>query len=420
MRLTCDVELVNRLLPSFNLKKASRSCRAQVSLGKKPASSSKDGALFLMVCTAKDRNGVKFLVKGNIEQIFGKFVSDGKATIRIRDPQQDVCISKADPLQLKNILNLIHQASQGKDLDRTALSALTPASARQVEKPKTKMTILTRKDYPLTTTFPSSLESLQVSQCSMKRIDQRILQLSKLKILNLSHNSLQSLPESYGRIYSLYELYVNNNQLTKLPISLCRSSLSTSLVVLDISENQITTLPLELCELKQLVTLKADKNDLKSLPATIGKLIHLKSVSVAHNKLAILPAGLTRLQLDHLDLYCNPLELQQTESVIMSQLTFPTLVECCARSIKKYRVPYTDEDLFPQLCQYLDSARHCWCGNYCFQCCARYIATVDLRRVSATVTAWDNVGTKLVPVEAFLCSQNCLTKFQNNSVAYWK
>ena len=62
MRLTCEVELVNRLLPSFNLKKAGRGCRAQVSLGKKPASSSKDGALFLMVCTAKDRNGMKFPV----------------------------------------------------------------------------------------------------------------------------------------------------------------------------------------------------------------------------------------------------------------------------------------------------------------------------------------------------------------------
>ena len=199
------------------------------------------------------------------------------------------------------------------------------------------MTVLTRKDYPLTTTFPSSLESLQVSQCSMKRIDPRILQLSKLNILNLSQNSLQSLPESYGRLSSLYELYVNNNQLTKLPVSLCRSTLSTSLVVLDVSENQITSLPLELCELKQLVTLKADKNEIESLPATIGKMIHLKSVSLTHNKLEVLPAGLMRLQLDHLDLYGNPLKLQSTESVTPPQVTFPTLLECCARSIKKYR-----------------------------------------------------------------------------------
>lgn len=33
-------------------------------------------------------------VTGNICQIFNKFVSDGKATIRFKQPEEDICINK--------------------------------------------------------------------------------------------------------------------------------------------------------------------------------------------------------------------------------------------------------------------------------------------------------------------------------------
>ena len=67
MRLTCDIDVVNRTLATHNLKKVGKSCRAQLSIGKKPGSGSmKDGALYLMLCTAKDRNGAKYVVTQNI------------------------------------------------------------------------------------------------------------------------------------------------------------------------------------------------------------------------------------------------------------------------------------------------------------------------------------------------------------------
>ena len=63
MRLVCDIEVVNRLLPSMNVKKAGKASRAQLSIGKKPGSGPlNDGTLFLMMCTAKDKNGTKFPV----------------------------------------------------------------------------------------------------------------------------------------------------------------------------------------------------------------------------------------------------------------------------------------------------------------------------------------------------------------------
>ena len=67
MRLSCDVDVVNRVLSSYNLKKASKSSRAQLSIGKKPGNGPmKDDALYLMLCTTKDKNGVKYLVKSEL------------------------------------------------------------------------------------------------------------------------------------------------------------------------------------------------------------------------------------------------------------------------------------------------------------------------------------------------------------------
>ena len=38
--------------------------------------------------------GFFFQIKDNIQQIFGKFLNEGKATIRFKEPEQDLCISK--------------------------------------------------------------------------------------------------------------------------------------------------------------------------------------------------------------------------------------------------------------------------------------------------------------------------------------
>lgn len=142
MRIKCEMDLVNRILPSMNVKKGGKGCHTQLSIGRKPQSDNKEGVLFIMACTAKDRNGTKFQVslslsfsydakiiseiilnsayvcknkcwhawnlfhlvqcaifcffqiRDNIEQIFAKFINEGKATIRLKDPPQDLCLCK--------------------------------------------------------------------------------------------------------------------------------------------------------------------------------------------------------------------------------------------------------------------------------------------------------------------------------------
>nr|KAG5700867.1 hypothetical protein BaRGS_012274 [Batillaria attramentaria] len=359
MRITCEVDTINRLLPALNLKKPSRSSHAQVSVGRSSSTSSKDATLFVMVCTAKDRNGNKYLIQGNIGQIFAKFVSEGKATIRFKEPEEDLCISKADPLQLRSLLSIVRHAAQGGDLSKVTLSTLQPASTASMKKLQSKMVITTRKDYPLTTTFPSSLQHLQVHSCGMKRLDSRILQLRKLQTLDLFDNLLTALPDDPGRWSTLKELRLAKNQFTTLPPVLWQSSLKETLAVLDVSGNQLKTLPLQVCEIKGLVQLLVDNNKITAIPPTIGALSKLCTLSATNNAITRLPACITRLPLESLDLFGNPLELPAQNIMLSSNLGVPSLVETAARAIRTLRVAYGAEDLLPHLIHYLNNARLC-------------------------------------------------------------
>ncbi len=55
MKLQCDVEVVNRMLPSVGLRSKGRSSRAVLSIGKHA-----DRTLHLLICTAKDRSGAQY------------------------------------------------------------------------------------------------------------------------------------------------------------------------------------------------------------------------------------------------------------------------------------------------------------------------------------------------------------------------
>lgn len=55
-------------------------------------------------------------IKENIEQMFSKFLAEGKATIRLKNPHFDLCISKANPNDLKRLLTAVKMANGGENL----------------------------------------------------------------------------------------------------------------------------------------------------------------------------------------------------------------------------------------------------------------------------------------------------------------
>lgn len=230
------------------------------------------------------------------------------------------------------------KAAQGQSIDHITLSVLAPASAKNVEKPKSKMIVTSRKDYPLTTNFPSSLINLQVSSCKLKRIDSRIFDLKKLQVLNLSENCVEEISTDFGKFTTLGELYLNNNLITCINPRFClQKNLILTLSILDLSYNQLKLLPLQICELSNLYNLKLNNNLLEHLPPTIGRLRNLKQFSASQNKISLLPASFMQLKLEYVDLFGNNLPDEVEDSVLEDNVGVPSLVEACARSVKKYR-----------------------------------------------------------------------------------
>lgn len=161
-----------------------------------------------------------------------------------------------------------------------------------------------------------------------------MLDLRSLRVLNLCHNHIQTLPEDFKKSDLLAELHLMDNQICDIPRGLCTGILSKSLTLLDLTMNKIKILRPFFCNLSALVTLKLDQNELVCLPPLLGKMARLRILSASKNQLKTLPASFTELRLDSLDLFDNPF-LQDGPSTAINRLEFPSLLECAARNIRK-------------------------------------------------------------------------------------
>ncbi|CAI5764893.1 leucine-rich repeat protein 1 [Podarcis lilfordi] len=407
MRLPCEVWVASRLLPSAGLRGPGRAARAVLALGKPPGG----GGVWLQVSTARHRPGAKYQLRENIEQLFTKFVEEGKATVRLKEPAVDICLSKANVSHLKTFLSAMKLADRGTSEESLPLSTLAPPKASEVEKPKTKMTITSRKDYPFTQSFPYTLEQLQASYCKLPRIDMHILCLKRLRKLDLSHNLIKKLPVTIGDLVSLQELSLQGNLLESFGAALCNSTLRKSLQSLDLSQNKIKALPAQFCQLRELIHLKLDDNDLIRLPFKIGQLSQLRFLSVARNKLPFLPNSFGKLSLESLDLFGNPFE-QPSPLAPDIQLKIPlTLWEHSARATINYRLPYSCHVLPSHLCHDLDMSKSCHCGRACLSSFIQTTVTMNLHSVAHTVVLVDNMGSTEAPLLRYFCSLTCYSQF---------
>ncbi|KAL8168608.1 UNVERIFIED_CONTAM: Leucine-rich repeat protein 1 [Gekko kuhli] len=415
MRLPCEVSVVSRLLPSAGLRGPGRAARALLSLGRPSggpaAAGNGGGGVWLLVSTARDRPGTKYQLKENIEQLFTRFVEDGKATIRLKEPAVDVCLSKANASLLKTFLSAVKLANSGTHEEALPLSALVPPKASEVEKPKTRMAITSRKEYPLTRNFPHSLEHLQASYCRLTRVDVRMLSLRSLRKLDLSHNCIKKLPATIGDLACLQELNLHNNHLEAFSAALCGSTLRKSLRSLDLGQNRLKALPAQFCQLQGLTHLRLDDNELVRLPFWIGRLRQLRSFSAARNRLPFLPEDFAKLSLENLDLFGNPFE-QPRPLAPDVQLRIPlTLFECSARAVVDLRIPYGRHALPSHLCDDLDVAKTCPCGRACLTCFIQITVTMNLHSVAHTVVLVDNMGGTEAPTLRYFCSLTCYSQF---------
>ncbi|KAK7904345.1 hypothetical protein WMY93_016952 [Mugilogobius chulae] len=416
MKLQCDVEVVNRQLPTYGMKARGKGTRAVLSIGKQMDKTSQRSNVCMLICTAKDRAGSKYKLKGNIEKFFTWFVEEGKATVRLKEPAVDICLSKADPNSLKSFLSAARLADRGSETSSLPLSTLTPVRARDVEQPKKKLSILSKKDYPLTSNFPYSLEQLQVSWCKLTRVDMRMLSLKALCVLDLSSNHIKKLPATIGDLGCLSQLNLRNNHLESFSEALCLSTLQKTLQSLDLSHNRLRSLPKEFCQLRELVTFKVDDNQLVCLPFNIGRLSKLRFLSAAHNQLSALPTDFRKLSLENLDLFGNPF-IQPNPLDHTIKLTFPLpLQEIASRAVVNQRIVFGPQHIPAHLCRDLEVAKTCHCGQVCISLYIQSSVSMNLHQVSHTVVLVDDMGGTDAPVHQYFCSLTCYSHFLDSSL----
>ncbi len=155
------------------------------------------------------------------------------------------------------------------------------------------------------------------------KIDESIWSKAKhLLHLDISHNSLESLPSRIGDLFLLIEINCSCNKIKKLPTEIGKLS---KLKVLKAERNQISLLPDEIGQCTELEELILSDNALKNIPDSVAECLNLKILHLQNNNLQSIPKKLTVLKnrLEELDVSNNleltmiPVEYRRNVSVIL-------------------------------------------------------------------------------------------------------
>ena len=148
-------------------------------------------------------------------------------------------------------------------------------------------------------TVPESLwehenaETLVLADNGLREISPEIARLKNLRMLDLGHNQLTSVPEALGDLAALTDfLYLHDNELSTLPSSISRL---TRLRYLNISENQFDELPECVCKMAGLLELRISDNPIERLPDSLRWLTRLRELHCRNNRLSSLPASIGAL-----------------------------------------------------------------------------------------------------------------------------
>lgn len=152
-----------------------------------------------------------------------------------------------------------------------------------------------------------NLVELNLSSNNIIKIPYDLRNLKLMKRLNLSENSIESMPDDFGTWWpDLTTLSLSGNKLTELPTSLCKLC---NLKNLYLNDNMLTFegLPAALGKLHQMEIFMAARNNLELIPESIFRCGKLKKLILTSNKLITLPETIHLLyDLEVLDLSNNP------------------------------------------------------------------------------------------------------------------
>lgn len=191
MKLQCQVEVINRVHSSLNIRSNGKYLRSTLALGKEPKS---EKEYFILHFSNANKTGTKYKVKC-MKQVFVKCMNEGKVTLRFEEPPHDLCI-KSEVIQLKSFMKLLRSCITGetKDLKLSNLSSIG-VTAKDIA--PTKLTIKDRSEFPAKG-FPRTLKCLYITGLKLCNFRRDILLLNHLSVLDLSNNEIEKIPPEFG------------------------------------------------------------------------------------------------------------------------------------------------------------------------------------------------------------------------------
>ena len=387
--------------------------------------------IFMMICTSNNLAGNKYSIRGNLKKVFDRFIDKGQCTISLINPAKDILISNADPLQLKAFMKTLKKIIMAKSQSELEILSLTsaglnPASTKQVSKLREKLMITEKKDYPIITSFPSTLKILKIIDINLKLFDKRILALSHLVMLELTENCISTIPDSFESLSNLKELNLSKNEINILPMKFFHCPTIRCLLLLDLSGNQLKFLPNAISNLSTLKTLNMANNDLSKIGLTLGKMSQLKRLELKGNKnLKVLPGSIPRLKLEFLSLGPECLTGINDESEGLklhdSSNEIPTLLDICVAKCSSLQLQL-DESMIPvHTLISMDTLQRCECGNFCHVSShAKGITKANPNRIATTfVSETNHIPSKtFLRCETLFCSTKCLDKYRQRPLNY--
>ena len=135
------------------------------------------------------------------------------------------------------------------------------------------------------------VQRLQLA-CGLTEFPREIFDLAdSLEILDLSRNTMSSLPDDLPRLTRLRIIFCSENQFTELPAVLGQC---TALTMVGFKANRIRTVPAASLP-PQLRWLVLTDNLIEELPSELGERPALQKLMLAGNRLRTLPATMEQL-----------------------------------------------------------------------------------------------------------------------------
>lgn len=152
------------------------------------------------------------------------------------------------------------------------------------------------------------LETLVLQFTGLRELPPAIGALKNVTSLQLEGNKLTTLPPELGALVQMRDLIVSNNNIVSFPEGIFR--IGSRLKKLLANSNMLVKLPKSLGHLVYLEHLNVSCNQLERIPSEIGNLSQLCNLQLKSNALEYLPDNITELRaLTELDLETNRLQL---------------------------------------------------------------------------------------------------------------